>query len=102
MKQVLLAESGHPSRSRSRSTTPPILMWMGDDILPGDAFTWGGRTYFVSSIYTTAFSCGACRRTEYPRSHQQSGVVIDQRGGESTGVPGIGSGSGTGTGDSSH
>lgn len=84
MKQVLL------SCTKPKPSAPPVRLWMPDDAELGDTFSWRGHTYVVSAVYTTRFSaCGTeCRKTEFPRSHRAHGVILDQRGGESQGVPG--------------
>ena len=91
MKQVLLADQSHLVSKRLRPAAP-FVMWMSDDVLLGDVFQWRNHVYQVKAVYGTRYSTGVeCKRTEFPKSHRASGVVLDQRGGESTGVPGANS-----------
>lgn len=90
MKQVLLAEK---QTKRSMRRRDRVLLWMGDDVMPGDTYQWEGREYTVDAIYGTHLSRSGteARKTEGRGRSRSTGVIIDHRGGESTGVPGAGS-----------
>lgn len=91
MKQVLLADrSNEYLEGRARKPLPPILLWMGDSVEIGDAYLFRGRAFVVDAIYTTKLSASGvhCQRTEYPKKNLSTGLSVDRRGGESTGVPG--------------